>query len=69
METIEKKASGKGYAAASIGNLAEFEGKAFIKDVIGTTSVEVSFGTIATGESLPFCHHHLQNEEVYIVIS
>ena len=69
METMEKKASGKGYAAASIGNLAEFEGKAFIKDVIGTTSVEVSFGTIAPGESLPFCHHHLQNEEVYIVIS
>lgn len=69
MTTIEKKVSGEGYAVASIGNLAEFEGKAFIKDVLGTTSVEVSFGTLAAGETLPFCHHHLQNEEVYIVIS
>lgn len=40
-----------------------------MKDMLGTTSVELSFGTLAPGTSVPFFHHHKQNEEVYVVLS
>ena len=53
---------------ATVGNLDSFEGKAFVKDILGTTSVELSFGTLAPGTSVPFFHHHKQNEEVYVVL-
>lgn len=69
MNKIELLGSADGYAVATVGNLASFEGKAFVKELIGTTSVEVSFGTLAAGEQLPFFHHHKQNEEVYVVLS
>ena len=61
--------SGKGYNVATVGNLSTFEGKAFLKEVIGTTGMEVSFGSLAPGQSVPFFHHHKQNEELYIVLS
>ena len=61
--------SGNGYNVATVGNLSTFEGKAFLKEVIGTTSMEVSFGSLALGQSVPFFHHHKQNEELYIVLS
>ena len=31
--------------------------------------MEVSFGSLAPGQSVPFFHHHKQNEELYIVLS
>ena len=61
--------STEGYSIATVGNLDSFEGKAFVKDMLGTTSVELSFGTLAPGTSVPFFHHHKQNEEVYVVLS
>ena len=39
------------------------------KDILNTTSMEVSFGTLAPGCTVPFFHHHKQNEEVYVVLS
>ena len=60
--------SGKGYDVATVGNLSTFEGKAFLKEVIGTTGMEVSFGSLAPGQAVPFFHHHKQNEEVYVVL-
>ena len=56
------------YSVATVGNLSSFEGKVFIKDLLGTTSAEVSFGTLKAGESVPFYHRHKQNEEIYIFI-
>lgn len=68
MNKTELQKSTEGYSVASVGNLDKFEGKAFVKDVLGTTSVELSFGSLAPGETVPFFHHHKQNEEVYVVL-
>ena len=69
MNQIELKRNGNGYSVATVGNPAAFEGKAFVKEVMGTTSMEVSFGSLAEGQAVPFFHKHKQNEELYIVIS
>ena len=69
MNKTELMKSTEGYSVATVGNLTSFEGKAFVKDILGTTSVELSFGTLAPGTSVPFFHHHKQNEEVYVVLS
>ena len=69
MNKTELMKSTEGYSVATVGNLTSFEGKAFVKDILGTTSVELSFGTLAPGTSVPFFHHHRQNEEVYVVLS
>lgn len=58
-----------GYSVATVGDLATFEGKAFVKEILGATSMELSFGTLAPETSVPFFHHHKQNEEVYVVLS
>ena len=68
MNQTELKKTGQGYQVASVGNLDTFEGKAFVKETIGSTAMEVSFGTLQPGESVPFFHHHQQNEEVFIVL-
>lgn len=69
MNKTELQKNAVGYSVATVGNLASFEGKAFIKEVLGTTSIEVSFGSLAKGQAVPFFHHHKQNEEVYVVLS
>lgn len=69
MNKTELMKSTEGYSVATVGNLTSFEGKAFVKDILGTTSMELSFGTLAPGTSVPFFHHHRQNEEVYVVLS
>ena len=68
MNKTELMKSTEGYSVATVGNLTSFEGKAFVKDILGTTSVELSFGTLAPGTSVPFFHHHRQNAEVYVVL-
>ncbi len=69
MEKLNIQPSAAGYSVATAGDLASFRGKAFVKDVLGTTSVEVSIGSLEPGESVPFFHHHRQNEEVYLIVS
>ena len=69
MNKAELQKSTENYSIATVGNLASFEGKAFVKDILKTTSVEVSLGTLQPGCSVPFFHHHKQNEEVYVVLS
>ena len=69
MNKAELVKSAEEYSVATVGNLDSFEGKAFVKDILGTTSVELSFGTLAPGTRVPFFHHHKQNEEVYVVLS
>ena len=69
MNQAELQTSSEGYSIATVGDIASFEGKAFVKDILDTTSMEVSFGTLAPGCAVPFFHHHKQNEEVYVVLS
>ena len=69
MNQAELQTSSEGYSIATVGDLASFEGKAFVKDILNTTSMEVSFGTLAPGCTVPCFHHHKQNEEVYVVLS
>ena len=69
MNQVKLQKSSEGYSIATVGDIASFEGKAFVKDILNTTSMEVSFGTLAPGCTVPFFHHHKQNEEVYVVLS
>lgn len=57
------------YAHTSVGNPATFTGKTFLKDTLGLTSCEISFGSLGTGEAVPFFHDHKENEEIYIILS
>jgi uncharacterized cupin superfamily protein len=45
------------------------EGKVFLGALMGLTGMEVSFGSMLPGESIPFLHTHAQNEELYVVLS
>lgn len=68
METIRKINAGEKFTHATVGDLSAFAGKQFVKDCIGTTGCEISFGTLNPGEAVPFFHNHKENEEVYIVL-
>lgn len=69
MSTIKILNSGDNFAHASVGNLHLFEGKQFVKEATGSTSCEISFGTLPSGSSVPFFHSHKANEENYIILS
>ena len=43
-------------------------GKAFLHDLLGLTSCEISLNTVPKGFKVPFNHKHKQNEEVYIIL-
>lgn len=69
MSELKVLNSGDKFAHASVGSLHGFEGKQFVKDAVGATSCEVSFGTLPTGVAVPFFHSHRENEENYIILS
>ena len=69
MNKAELQKSTENYSIATVGDLASFEGKAFVKDIMKTTSVGLSVGSLQPGSSVPFFQHHQQNEEVYVVLS
>lgn len=54
---------------ANVGDLGHFTGKTFLKEMLETTGVELSFGSLGKGEAVPFFHHHTDNEEIYVVLS
>lgn len=60
---------GTHYSMVNVGALGNFTGKTFVKEMLNTTGMEVSLGSLGVGESVPFFHHHKENEEVYIVLS
>lgn len=69
-------AKGENFMAVDMGTWAEisryvtgpFEGKVFLKDVLGATGSEISFGSLPANTPLPFFHTHKQNEEIYVVL-
>lgn len=69
MSDVKLLNKGDKFAHASVGTLHGFEGKQFVKEVIGTTSCEISFGTLPSGAAVPFFHSHRDNEENYIILS
>lgn len=69
MNEIKILNKGDKFAHATVGTLHPFDGKLFLKDATGATSCEVSFGTLAKEEEIPFFHSHKQNEENYIILS
>jgi uncharacterized cupin superfamily protein len=44
-------------------------GKGFLGQRLGLTGVEVSLNAMAPGQSVPFSHAHIQNEELYLFLS
>lgn len=61
------------FKSTEIGTLVEVgknyeNGKAFLHDLLGLTSCEISVSLMPAGVKLPFNHKHKQNEEVYIFI-
>ena len=44
------------------------EGKVFLKEILGLTSMEVSVNKDAPGTGINFFHRHKNNEETYIFI-
>lgn len=69
MNEVKILNSGEKFAHASVGTLHAFEGKQFVKDATGATSCEISFGTLPTGQAVPFFHSHKANEENYVILS
>ena len=61
------------YKKTEVGNLSSVgtkyeNGKAFLHDLLGLTSCEISVNCMPAGIKLPFCHKHKQNEEIYIFL-
>lgn len=69
MSDVKILNTGAKYAHVAVGALSGFEGKQFVKDASGATSCEISFGTLPSGEAVPFFHSHKENEENYIILS
>lgn len=46
----------------------EAPGKVFLKNELGLTGMEVSFGKLPAGASIPFYHKHREHEELYIIV-
>ena len=69
MSEVKIMNSGEKFAHVSVGSLKGFEGKQFVKDAAGQTSCEISFGSLPSGQAVPFFHSHKENEENYIILS
>ena len=66
-------ASGTTFTAINAGKFSDLlsahKGKLFIKDLVQSTSAEVSLSVLPAGEGVPILHTHKENEEIYIVIN
>lgn len=47
----------------------EVPGKVFLHDPLQLTGMEISYGLLPPGASIPFYHKHRENEEVYLFLS
>lgn len=78
-----RKHSGKNFSAVHAGKFAELRkyevkhplmekpmlGKLFLKELLGLTGMQVSFGIMKAHSATPFSHKHKNNEELYIFTS
>lgn len=82
MRDIEIVRNSTNYSIGNIGKFSELgeylfmhptanlpiPGKVFVGEKLNTSSMEISFQTLAPGKEIPFDHKHRENEEVYVVI-
>ncbi|MGL4293841.1 MAG: cupin domain-containing protein [Bacteroidales bacterium] len=66
---MEKNENRAPFTHISVGDLSAFKGKKFMKDLVNSSSCEISFGSLEPQASSPFFHCHKQNEENYIILS
>jgi len=57
------------YVFAPEGTPLRIEGKVFLGDLLGLSSMEVSLNKTVPGTGMNFIHSHKEHEEVYIFIS
>jgi mannose-6-phosphate isomerase-like protein (cupin superfamily) len=44
-------------------------GKLFLRNLLGSTGLEISLNVVPPGMAMPFLHRHEKNDEVYIVVA
>lgn len=44
------------------------KGKLFLKELLGSTGMEISLNAVQPGKSIPFLHRHRLNDEIYVVV-
>ncbi len=69
IENIGKFSDVNQYVFSPEGSPIEIDGKVFLKEKLGLTSMEVSINKNQPGTGMNFLHKHNINEEVYIFIS
>ena len=66
-------ASGTNFTAINAGKfsglLADHKGKLFLKDLINSTSSEISLSVLPPNEGVPILHTHRADEEIYIILN
>lgn len=67
--TNQKTVEGVNFSAIHVGNLAEFQGKLFLRESIQSTGAEISVTSLAPQTQIPILHFHKKNEEIYIVLT
>jgi mannose-6-phosphate isomerase-like protein (cupin superfamily) len=81
MEAREKR-QGRNYSLVRLGGVQELarygvkhplvpvpvSGKVFLKEPLGLTGMEISFGVLPAHAAVPFLHKHRVNEEVYLFV-
>ena len=77
------KSIAQNYAATQLGPIREWArhsfrhaafpqpvpGKAFIKEDLALSGMEISFNYVPKGGAIPFYHRHKSNEELYVFLS
>jgi mannose-6-phosphate isomerase-like protein (cupin superfamily) len=43
-------------------------GKLFLRDLLGSSGLEISLNVVPPGKGIPFLHRHQENDEVYVVL-
>jgi len=44
------------------------KGKLFLRDLLGSSGLEMSLNVVGPGKGIPFLHRHKEHDEVYVVI-
>lgn len=79
---VREKKQGRNYSLVRVGRVKELAGygvkhplaprpvmgKVFLKEPLGLTGMEISFGVLPAHSAVPFLHKHRQNEEVYLFV-
>ena len=72
MEKIKKVAENTNFTAIDASELINSPAsgeKAFLKEILKTTSMEISITELPPQTEIPFFHTHNKNEEVYVILS